>query len=361
MIMNRLYRMTENLSALAAMILLMTGVLLFSSRATAAGNVYSCGLGSDPLNAGIASTIQLHDVAFNEADTEKLRPGDVLYTSPEYSISYSCRNDSVYTSAPALERLNDVQGILGNLWSAGLGIAIIFNGTTWKVSSAGDSQYSPPIGPQYQQGTISGVFKFRIQLYVVRPITNPLRIDFNPTTAFKIIYDRGKSGTPGISIPASGWKLQYIPACIGKVTLPATVNMGRIITGGPEYTNKLVRQASFTITAKYNDSCSWSGAVTPPDLSAFDIKLNINFSPLDGDLGDNNTSILIKNGLKLRIQDPTSGYVQYNTPSPFYGLGGSTTFYSRTYTAWIRPVSNDSSTIKTGSFSIPVAVSLTYY
>lgn len=363
------YRMTENLSALVAVILLMTGALLFSGRATAADadKVYSCGLGDNPLNNGSAPMIQFHDISFSETDLKKMHPGEVLYTSAEYSISYSCRNDSVWTFTPVLQRLPDAMGALDYLFRAGLGLAIVYNGTTWRVTNDGSSQYSPPIGPPYSNGTISGVFKFRVQLYVAYPVTKPLRVNFNPTTAFRIIYKNGGAGMPGVDIPTSGWRLQYIPACIGKVILPETVNMGRIITGGPEYTNKLVRQTSFTITAKYNDSCSGAGTATPPDLSAFDIKLNINFSSPGGVTGDSNTSILIRNkagdlnGLKLQIRDPTSGYVRYNTPSAFYGLGGPTTSYSRTYTALIRPVSNDSSTIKTGTFSVPVAVSITYY
>ncbi|ELV9468983.1 hypothetical protein QNB54_003387 [Salmonella enterica] len=369
--MKKLYGFTENLSALVAVILLMTGALLFSGRADATEK-YTCGLGNNPLNSGNAPQIKLHDISLNEADIEKLQPGDVLYTSPQYVISYSCRSDdSTRNYYPVLERLGDFQlGILPSLERSGLGLAIEFNDTIWHVKASGSSQYSPAIGPSYQHATGQQSFIFRIKLYVVQKITKPLRVNFNPSTAFKILSQYGGSGNPGVTIPASGWTLQYIPKCIGKVILPATVNMGRIITGGSDYTNKLVRQANFTVTAKYNDSCSWSGTASPTDLSVFNVKLNINFKPLNMKLGDGEKSILIKNtdgkenGLKLQIQDPFAGtlqYLKFNTPSEFYGLGGDINSYSHTYTAWIRPVTDSSATIIPGKFSVPVAVSIRYY
>lgn len=359
---NRVYKVTNSLDKITGLILLITGLLLFSGQTLAAN--FTCGVNDNPQNSGNTSQINFHSVNFNEDNVGKLPVNKVLYMSNWYSINYSCYANSTYEFQPALEKLNDFNAlILNKLNAAGLGLQIEIQ--SYGIWDIGNEQYFK-IGSAYTGNSGLRTLKFRVRLYVKSPITKPLKTVFSPATAFKIIFKSGGTGTPGVSIPTSGWTLQYVPSCIGKVDFPTTVRMGRIISGGENFSGTLPRQSSFRITARYNEGCT-----TSSDLSVFGISLKIRFDPIGSQLTDTGKAIVVsntdgeKNGLKLKIQDMSvAGFKKFvpfdGSKSDFSGLGDSVTTYSRNFTAWLYPISNDPKNIKSGNFSIPVTIKITY-
>ncbi|EDU3770426.1 hypothetical protein C4O09_003962 [Salmonella enterica subsp. enterica serovar Minnesota] len=358
--MSRLYCMPEKLSVLMAVILIITEGLLNGSAIAAD---YTCGIGDNPQNPGNIPPLQLHDVNFDQKMAEALSPGQVLYTSNKYTVNYSCYSNFSGQVQPYMGRLDDFRlGILPGLTDAGLGLRILVDGYgAWDIAN----QEFFRVGPSYSYNSGPLTVSFRLQLYVKEKITKPLKIYFRPADTVRINSQQGSKDNPGVSLITSGWTLQYIPKCLLKVTVPPIVNLGRVITGGKNFSGTLPARKNFTVRAEYNSpSCG-----TSDDLSQFSVNLNIRFSPPSGTLlRDGNTSLLIsgtdglQNGLKLQIQDWTlSRNIIYNQDSSFYGIGGGgSNFYSRTFTASLSPVQNNPATVRTGKFSVPVMVNISY-
>lgn len=292
-------------------------------------------------------------------------PGSVLYTTPVYTVSYRCQSDvyGAYTYQPTILRLPDFFVVSDALRKAGLALQLIVNGKTILYGDLLNNNLFP-FGENIPPGTSdTGLLeaKVQLQIVVVTTLSGVISVPVPPLTAFKIVVG-GTNYDTGVNINASGFQLQSIPGCFGRVSIrPAYVSLGHIYTGYPS-SQHFPRQVPVTITAGQNQGCT--GAFSDD----YSIALSSTFSAPGQTMIQGSQAIAlingqgVPNGLALSLKDDAGNPVTFGRPAPFGSLsptgrpGGGD--LHRTFTANLDAIPG--ATLTTGDFSSDVVVTITY-
>lgn len=287
--------------------------------------------------------------------------GDIVYTSPVYTIQYQCQADvyTAYTYRANLVSMGDFNTIMDQLKNAGLALRMLVNDGIWYSGQL--INYTPfPFGDAIPPGKNSGVQTVRIQLQieVVANPPNVVSVSLSPHTAFKIIMGGLPNQDYGLNINTSAFRLQSIPDCFGRVSIsPTWISLGHIYTDYPS-SQHLPRQIPITITAGQNMGCRGQFS------DNYDILLSTTFSAPGQTLTSASQAVALTNGqgepngLALSLKDNAGNPLTFDSPSTFGNLTQSGGDISRTYTANLDAIPGTE--LKTGSFSANVVVNITY-
>lgn len=294
--------------------------------------------------------------------------GQILYTSPPYTISYQCSTEgaSYYKYAPTLQKLADFQNAVTALNNAGLSLNIIIQEqgqpvVTWSGQDMQWQQTLPfgaPIAPN--SNNVSRTATFELQLVVRNKINNAQIVQVPSLSAFSIIPSPSHTGAPAVQITSSSFAIRYMPSNFGYVSLtPSLVSFGHIYTDYP----MSGKRVSFSLTAGQR------AGVGGPN-SSFNIPLNATFTVNGKTLTDAGQSVILTtddgqpNGLKLSLSDTDSGNrLTFAQPLAIgslisAGTGSLATPIRKTYTALLETIPGQ--TLRTGPFSADVVVTVTY-
>lgn len=336
------------------------GVVMVATPVQAASNAFCKGTGS--------TNFHLPNLTFMSGSLPAVN--QILYTSPPYTISYECSSQpqSYYNYAPTLQILSDFQGAEYALRAAGLGLNILIQEqgqpqTTWRwedFTGGGSKTFSfgAPIPPRTDN--VARTATFRLQLVVKSYINNAQIVQVPALSAFSIIPGKNFTSAPSVPITSTPFAIRYIPSNFGYVSLsPSLVSFGHIYTDYP-FSEK---RASFSLTAGQR------AGVGGPN-SSFTIPLNATFTVNGKTLTDAGQSVILTsddgqpNGLKLSLSDTDSGNrLTFAQPSAIgtltsAGPGSLATPVRKTYTALLEKIPGQ--TLRTGSFSADVVVTVTY-
>ncbi|EBN4581214.1 hypothetical protein DSP73_21155 [Salmonella enterica] len=317
-----------------------------------------CGQGNDVTNQ-TPLIFHIDNLSFPSG---QVPANGILYTSPPQTFHYRCTLTQPYPQTPAIYRSGAFGTAYDALRKVGLNLQLLVNDNIiWTPDTSSGGEYVS-LGESYYSDTQS------------RPITLQYRLIRDPTVSvsavrtfvpggdyFKIwplSANFGGAGFSGVPVRFDGFSLQYIPDCIGRVSItPSQINLGHVMTGYLDKT--LPKQTNITITAAVNEGCAGAGQ--------FNMTLHSQFSTTDT-LTDGNQGIRLKNhsgdfnGLKLYFRDTsTNQNVPLNTPQGFGTIvagSGSRDNVTRSYTAVVDAIPG--STLKIGPFSADVVVTITY-
>ncbi|EEB3144232.1 fimbrial protein [Salmonella enterica subsp. enterica serovar Newport] len=309
-------------------------------------------------------------------------PGQVLYTSPAwYQVNYKCKTNSSGTVQPALTVLADANPLLQQaLKDAGLKLQVLIDGvgTPWQPAT----QDSVSFGPSYNRDKDTGeqTLRLKAQLIVERK-PSPGFYAVPALTAFKLISSSGYIATPGLFLVTTSVRIQYVPACFVKTSVPPFVNFGPVMT--TDVSGSFYREIGFDVRAQVNSDCnggnfgnlqkdytvSLSGG---NKIFYLDLPLKVSFMLKSGGRLSGNYIRLYKekttteNGLQLKITDNNNIPVTFGeTSSPDNkfgnfqgGPGGGMWNISNTYNAVLFPTGDP---VKTGSYNAQVLVKVEYY
>ncbi|EKA7436212.1 fimbrial protein [Salmonella enterica] len=313
---------------------------------------YSASLGQD-------TTFHVNNITLRSGSHPNV--GDIIYTSPAYTIQYQCQagDYSATTYRANLVSLPDFNVLRDQLRNAGLALRMLVNDGIWYSGQL--INYTPfPFGDAIPAGQNSQVQSVRIQLQieVVSSPPNVVSVSLSPHTAFKIIIGGIPDQNYGLNINTSGFRLQSIPDCFGRVSIsPTWVSLGHIYTDYPS-SQHLPRQIPITITAGQNIGC------TGQFSDNYDILLSTTFSAPGQTLTSASQAVALTNGqgepngLALSLKDNAGNPLTFDSPSTFGNLTQSGGDISRTYTANLDAIPGTE--LKTGSFSANVVVNITY-
>ncbi len=293
-------------------------------------------------------------------------PGTLIYTSPEYTVTYRCTTqlDSQLKFEPTLQILGDFQSAITALDRAGLKLDISMTETghspvTWDWNSL-QTQNTRPFGASMgsNQTNVNRSVTFQLKLYVNKQINSAQIVDVGSLTAFSIIPCTSCTASQGVHLTSTPFSIRYMPSNFGYVRIsPTTVNLGHIYTNyqNPE------KRATFTVRAGQNLG------VGGPD-GKFTIPLQVTFTT-GKVLTDSNHAALMTsdddgkpNGLTLSILNDAGNTLEFGKPSDLGELvSGNTgiiaTPVEKNYTALLK---ESGEPLKTGPFSADVTVNVTY-
>lgn len=313
------------------------------------------------------TNFQLPNLTFHSGSLPAV--GQILYTSPPYTISYQCSTQpqSYYKYIPTLQKLGDFQNAVNTLDRAGLSLNIIIQEQgqpemTWSGQSMqwqNTFAFGAPIPPN--SDNISRSATFKLQLVVKNYISNAQVVQVPALSAFSIIPGLNFTTAPAVQITSSAFAIRYMPANFGYVSVsPPMISLGHF------YTDYLIneKRASFSLTVGQR------AGVGGPN-SSFSIPLNATFTVNGKTLTDAGQSVLMTtsggqpNGLKLSLIDNDSGNrLKLDQPLPLGNLtgvsapGSLATPIRKTYTALLEVIPGQ--TLRTGPFSADAVVTVTY-
>ncbi|EBS4373297.1 hypothetical protein DQD18_15125 [Salmonella enterica subsp. enterica serovar Oranienburg] len=316
-----------------------------------------CGLGSDVTNQTPLS-FHIDNLSFPSG---QVPASGILYTSPAQSFQYRCTLTQPWPQTPAIYRTGTFGTVYDALRKVGLNLQLLIDGQVWTPDTSSGGEFFP-LPPAYKNDTT--VRTINLQYRLIRDPTAPVnaaRIMVPGGNYFGLWPLSGNFGFgswAGIPVNFNAFTLQYIPDCIGRVSItPSQINLGHVMTGYLDKT--LPKQTNVTITAAVNKDCAGAGQ--------FNMTLHSQFSTTDPLTGDgqgiqlrNHSGEL--NGLKLYFRDPSTYPVKnvpLNTPQGFGNIiAGPKDSVTRNYTAVVDAIPG--STLKTGPFSADVVVTITY-
>lgn len=318
-------------------------------------------------------------------------PGTEIYRTVTYVINYECtyidRLGNPVTATPQLQALGDYATLNRSLNKAGLKLEIIVNGnetSPWSPNLQPGLPISEvyPAGAAYTGSTGPRVLTLIAKLSVINDNPPPARYPVPSGTIFKLVAAYGAGASPGPFITNTPTRMQFVPQCIGDVSVDNLVQFNQVIamTG---YMGTLPQQRPFNVTIRINPSCAIGSLTTPgtPDnaKTQFLMLLSAQFvlqGP--GRIGSDGASIIlsnedgVENGLKMQILDPNNA----NQPVPIlpapipqlrddtvgnFGqlMGSNPAAAVHTYTASLTPDAGKD--LKLGKYSTQVLVKVTYY
>ncbi|EOF6093979.1 hypothetical protein ACV2IT_09115 [Salmonella enterica subsp. enterica serovar Glostrup] len=341
------------------LLLLIAGIGGIAAFFVHAASFSSCqGLGN--------TTFQMQNLNFKAGSLPS--PGQVLYTTPPYTISYECSTEfaSYYKYAPTLQKLGDFQRAVQVLSNAGLGMNIIMHEqgkspVTWTWDSLqwqNTISFGAPMSPD--SDNIARTATFQIQLIVARGISSAQIVQVPSLSAFSIIPSPSHTGAPSVKINSTPFAIRYMPDNFGYVSVsPSLLSIGHVYTDYPAG----AKRASFTVTAGQR-----TGVGGPS--GTFTLPLNIAFTVRGKSLTDTSQAIVLTtdngqpNGLKLSILDGETGNrLTFGTPGLMGTLvsGATGTLPApirKTYTALLEQIPGQP--LVTGPFSADVVATVTY-
>lgn len=317
-------------------------------------------------------------------------PGTEIYRTVTYSINYECVHynqlGNAVTSTPQLYALADYSKLNDSLRKAGLQLAIIVNGdesNPWYPNLIAGLPISETheAGAAYTGTSGPRVLTIVAKLSVINDNPPAARYPVPSATVFKLVAAYGAGTSSGPFITTSATRMQFVPQCIGDVSVDNLVQFDRVmaVTG---YMGTLPQQHPFTVTGRINPSCAIGSLTAPasPDnaQTQFLMLLAAQFVLQGaGRLDDAGQSIILSNddgvdnGLKMQILDADNANLPVTIlPAPAppsradVGNFGQLVGYNpaaavHTYTALLMP--DPGKELKIGKYSTQVLVRVTYY
>ncbi|HAK4778110.1 TPA: fimbrial protein [Salmonella enterica] len=288
--------------------------------------------------------------------------GQVLYTSPPYTIRYTCSPPFGYDGRPTLAKTGDF-GLMKNAFNnAGLGLNITIQeqGQPAVTYSWDDMQWTTKEFGTLLNGTETRTATFTLSLFVNRTTNNVMFTDIPAMNSFRIIAYKQDLGSTPVNIHSSPFSIRYIPDNFGSVSIypSSQISLGHIYTDYPVGS----RRVSFAVVA----SQSYMGGGITND---YNLPLNVTFTVNGNPLTDAGQSIMLTtsggqpNGLKLSLLDGETGprltFGQVTSLGSIIARPGvAPSSPKKTYTALLETIPGQP--LKTGPFSADVVVTVTY-
>lgn len=287
-----------------------------AAQAAQAAQVAGCQTGSsytenqnvDPINLPLAPA----EINLNKDSTT----GSVVFEAPLQSFKFTCAG---YPSkgAPSLHKGGRYDSFLATLTKANLKLQLKIDGKS--VWVPGSPEFLP-FTLDYTATLVPQTFDFPggvFQLVLTGPVNKPVRVIVPPTSDIIAIYSNpGSNGKNRVGIGTSNaTKISAIPQCIGKVSVPAEIDLGRVITGGQ---GSLPSPRNFLITPSFNRDCGNLDYLSGEDWNGFALNLDIQFTV-------SNTSDLTAGDTRIRLKsNNNAGNPQYNGLQLVIKKGGAT-------------------------------------
>ncbi|HGA5941980.1 TPA: fimbrial protein [Salmonella enterica subsp. enterica serovar Saintpaul] len=282
----------------------------------------------------------------------------VIYEKELPSIQYVCNTSSTNMQPTIQGGFGFFNNLVPELDKAGLKIQYIINKS---APFTPERTNSLPIDSYSQAGINVKTLAGKFQLILERKIDKPVNMVI-PAINDILNLTYGRKGTNYISFGTSNaTKVYYVPQCIGKVSVPAVVDLGRVITGGK---GSLPSPRNFYINTSFNHDCAGFN-----DISAwggFSLTLEIKFSAAGADDKTTSSSLILynddgqKNGLQLVIKEAGSKTVTFGKWSPVSpAITPNDLPLNLFYTASLEPTGSVTSAV-TGKFSQNVTVKVRY-
>lgn len=232
--------------------------------------------------------------------------------------------------------------------------------------SVPDKGFGAPVYGGRTETTKPGTGRVELRLFVDSKFNSTLANFSVPGVQIANIMAYPAGGVPaqtkaGTPLNMNGFNIRIIPDNSGQVSAsPSVVNLGSFYT---EYKNSFPREVPFTVTAQQKIGTSSRPAFT----SSLAIRFETNGLALTAD----NQSVLLHNddgtpnGLKLSIKDTDKNLpVTLNTAmtmNEVIEMGQTATgSVKEHYMAVVEPAGGGSGPVKTGRFSVPMTVVVTY-
>ncbi|HFW0075232.1 TPA: fimbrial protein [Salmonella enterica subsp. enterica serovar Saintpaul] len=321
------------------------------------GTTYTGDKGMDVVNVQTPVTITLN---------QNSPVNSVVYEAELPSTPYICY--SSFKTNPAIQvGKRFITDFLPALDKASLSIQYVIPGVNGGNPFTPDGSTPYPIGEYDSHGFNSGTLGGKYQLFMKKKPDGPVNVVVPPVSdILNLVY--GRLGSNFISFSTSTrTTVRLVPQCIGKVSVPAAVDLGRVITGGK---GSLPSPRNFYINTSFNRECE--GFSNIDKWGGFSLTLEIQFSDAGADAAEKSSSgktgIILKNsdgqknGLQLVIKEAGSTPVKFGEWSPVSpAITTSDLPLNLHYTASLEPVTPGGVTSAvTGAFSQDVAVKVRY-
>lgn len=315
--------------------------------------------------------------------------GFPLYFSHPYIFDYRCINNAPGMKRAALVLTGDYAPLRQALRDASLTLGIVyvtFADDYWNPDPLGQN-YQPfkSVGDPYQGDTGPRKGNIQLFLYATERVKTPRRVFLPATFAFKLVPDELAVDAPGIFINSTASRFQYIPNCVGSVSVDNTLLFDTVLTTA-NYNGKLPQAKPFNVTVRTNSAAACPGLdalIRPPDsgnpLDSLFMRTIVTFLPQSGERVDPFDETLFlrnadgqENGLKLTITNAANQTVKFG-PVPFDQYGPANVHYvgnvgpilqgvvqsqTATYTAHLERTSAE---LKTGKYSAQVLVKVSWF
>ncbi|EAO8184156.1 hypothetical protein AHV57_26300 [Salmonella enterica] len=249
-------------------------------------------------------------------------PGEVVYETNLLPFKFTCNSDSTAFGPALMTGAGFTTVVYRELQKANLRVRILINGKTWYLY--GQGIYTPDsmeFSTHYSSPGIrtEDLPAGKLQLVLAKKVTNPLRVSVPASNdVLNLVYGPGRRTSQYIAFGSNASRVNLIPQCIGKTEVPAEIDLGRVITGGP---GSLPSPRSFYIRPSFNEGCEGFSDIS--SWGGFALNLNIQFEVGNaGDLTPGNTGIRLKrkvsdgsfqdNELKLVIKKGGAKPVEFN-------------------------------------------------
>lgn len=315
--------------------------------------------------------------------------GRILYISHPYEFQYRCTNSSPFPQRVALTVLGDYTPVRQAMRDASLRLDIVNDGDMINMWNPDPEVLGGRLTTTIREPYIgdTGIRSAYIVLILssTKRVNTPLRVFLPPTSAFKLIADEWAAGSPGIFLNTTASRFQYIPVCVGDVSVDNVVQFDPVLTT-VSYNGKLPQSKPFNVITRINQpACAGVDAlVKPPStsnpLDEFLLRLAVSFQLQSGGRIDIDDESLIltnaagqENGLKLRITNASGQSVKlgpvslddHGVPHGYYrnnlagSLHGSTLSLTQQYTAHLER--QPGTVLRTGQYSAQMLVKFHYF
>lgn len=292
----------------------------------------------------------------------------VVYEAELPTTQFTCKSFKG-KSGPALHKGDLYDAWLGYLKKAGLEMRLVLPGKApWVPGAPEYLLFSTPYkSEEPRPETFPGG---KLQLVMTQKMNKPIKISVPQTN--DLIEIRASDGSAGINVVAFGSKnstwINAIPKCIGKTSVPAEINLGRVITGGQ---GSLPSPRPFYIKPSFNRECEGFSDIS--GWTGFALNLDIRFEVSNiVDLTPDHTRIRLKsesttdsvqgNGLMLVIKRDGAIPVKFNEwEEVSQAISTTNNPLNLYYTASLESVQGGDITLsKPGKFSQQVTVKVRY-
>lgn len=297
--------------------------------------------------------------------------GSVVFEAPLQTFKFTCIGYAG-RGGPSLHKGASYDSFLTTLTKANLKLQLKIDGkSAWVPGSPEFLSFTPDYAESLKPETFNfpgGVF----QLVLTKPVNRPVRVKLNPTSDIIAIYAAGGSaGTNRVGVGTStATMISAIPQCIGKVSVPAEIDLGRVISGGQ---GSLPSPITFHIRPSFNRECAGLSDISGEEWTGFALNLDIQFEVSNsGDLTPDHTRIRLKsknitgsvqdNGLQLVIKKNGAIPVKFNEWDKVnQSISIINNPLNLLYSASLEPVQGGGITsAKPGAFSQQVTVKVRY-
>ncbi len=324
------------------------------------GNSYTTDQGVQNTNLPLAPA----EINLNK-DTEI---NSVVYEAELPPTQFTCKSFTG-RGGPALHKGDLYNAWLGYLKKAGLEMRLVLPGKDPWVPGA--PEYLPFSTPYKSEEPRTETFPGgKLQLVVSQKLNKPIHLSVPQTNdLIEIRHSEGggRSNTVAFGSKNSTW-INAIPKCIGKTSVPAEIDLGRVITGGQ---GSLPSPRPFYIKPSFNRECEGFSDIS--GWTGFALNLDIRFEVSNtGDLTPGHTRIRLKsksttdsvqdNGLMLVIKRDGATPVKFNEwENVDQAISTTNNPLNLYYTASLEPVQGGDITLsKPGKFSQQVTVKVQY-